>query len=94
MLNHLPPPCSIVHEQRHDRANALPFAMPVIKDDERLYHGSEYASLLADNDFKMNLIKYLSNKFLEFSVTVSAHVQKIVIDSPAFSFLVVGMYVK
>lgn len=81
------PPRSMVHEQRNDRTSALPFIIPIIKDDTKLHYGSEYASLLADNEYKMSLIKYLSIKFLEFSLSASMHARMIVIDSPAFGFL-------
>ena len=82
----LPPPRDLVHKQRSKKASSVPLCTPtIIKDSEHISYGSEYTSLLTDEIYKSELIKYLSIKVLEFAV--SADVPLFIIDSPAFPYL-------
>ncbi len=65
----LPPSRSIVHRNRYDsKCRSTPLCVPNISDNENIFHGSEYAAVLGDQEYKAQLIKYLSDKFLEFAI--------------------------
>ena len=76
---YLPPPRDLVHTSRSDRTNNMTTVLPV-GSTLPIPHGSEYSAFLCTQEFKCDLIDYITTKFILMAQETHTHM---VIDSPS-----------